>query len=75
MALAGAYHVGPRWPRWHWSESWKTYSPISNKEFARRLAEAPEEGVDDETAARILAAEAEQGENISQREMKRRLGL
>ena len=49
--------------------------PISDEEFARRLAEAPEEEADDETIARILAAEAEQGEMVSHGELKRRLGL
>ena len=49
--------------------------PISNAEFARRLAEAPEEEVDEETTARILAAEAEEGETISHEELLRRLGL
>jgi hypothetical protein len=49
--------------------------PISEEEFARRLAEAPEEEVDEETAARILAAEAEQGQSISHGELKQRLGL
>jgi len=44
-------------------------------EFARRLAEASDEDVDEETAAAILAAEAEPGEMISHNEMKRRLGL
>src|SRR5258708_2998674 len=34
---------------------------IGDEEFARRLAEAPEEEVDEETIARILAAETEQG--------------
>jgi hypothetical protein len=48
---------------------------ISDDEFARRLAEAPEEEVDDETIARILAAEGEQGESISHAELKQRLGL
>jgi hypothetical protein len=48
---------------------------ISDEEFARRLAEAPEEEVDEETTARILAAEAEQGESISHGELKQRLGL
>ena len=47
---------------------------ISDEEFARRLAEAPEEEVDEETTARILAAEAEQGEIISHGELKQRLG-
>ena len=49
--------------------------PISNEEFARRLAEAPEEEVDEETTARILAAEAEEGETLSHEELLRRLGL
>jgi hypothetical protein len=49
--------------------------PIDDEEFARRLAEAPEEEVDEETVVRILAAEAEQGESISHGELKRRLGL
>ncbi len=49
--------------------------PTSHEEFARRLAEAPEDEVDEETIARILAAEAEQGENISHGELKQRLGL
>ena len=49
--------------------------PIGDEEFARRLSEAPEEEVDEETVARILAAEAEPGESISHGELKRRLGL
>jgi hypothetical protein len=49
--------------------------PIDDEAFAKRLAEAPEEGVDEETAARIMAAEAEQGESISHAELRRRLGL
>ena len=49
--------------------------PISDEEFAHRLAEAPEEEVDEETAARIFAAEAERGEVISHGELKQRLGL
>jgi hypothetical protein len=48
---------------------------IGDEEFARRLAVAPEEEADDETVARILAAEAEQGECISHTQMKQRLGL
>jgi len=52
-----------------------TWRPIGNEEFARRLAEAPEEEVDEESTARILAADAEQGENISHEELKQRLGL
>lgn len=38
---------------------------VSDEEFSRRPAEAPEEEVDQETAARILAAETEPGEAIS----------
>ena len=49
--------------------------PIRDEEFARRLAMAPEEEVDEGTAVRILAAEAERGESISHGELKRRLGL
>jgi hypothetical protein len=49
--------------------------PISDEEFARRLAEAPEEEVDGATVVRILAAEAEPGEHISHGELKQRLGL
>jgi hypothetical protein len=47
--------------------------PISDEEFARRLAMAPEEEVDEETTARILAAEAEPGEIVSHGELKQRL--
>jgi hypothetical protein len=49
--------------------------PTRGSEFARRIAEVPEEEVDDETAARIVAAEQEQGESISHAELKLRLGL
>ena len=49
--------------------------PISDGEFAHRLAEAPGEEVDEETVARVLAAEAEHGEILSHAEMKQRLGL
>jgi hypothetical protein len=49
--------------------------PISDEEFARRLAMASEEEVDEDTTARILAAEAERGESISHAELKQRLGL
>lgn len=49
--------------------------PISDAEFASRLSNAPEEEVDEETSARILASEAERGESISHLELKRRLGL
>jgi hypothetical protein len=52
-----------------------TPQSVDDQEFARRLAEAPEEAVDEETAGRTLAAEAEQGESISHNELKRRLGL
>ena len=49
--------------------------PVDNEEFARRLATAPEEELDDETMARIVAAEADPGESIPHDELKRRLGL
>ena len=49
--------------------------PISDEEFARRLAEAPEEEAGEETVARVLAAEAERGEIISHDELKQRLGV
>jgi hypothetical protein len=52
-----------------------TWQPVSNEEFARRLAEAPEEEVDGESTARVLAAEIEHGENISHEELMQRLGL
>lgn len=52
-----------------------TWQPVSNEEFGRRLAEAPEEEVDEESTARVLAAETEHGENISQEELMKRLGL
>jgi hypothetical protein len=48
---------------------------MSDEEFALRLAEAPEEEAGEETVARILAAEAEQGEMVAHGELKRRLGL
>jgi len=48
---------------------------LSDEEFARRLAETSEEEADEETVARVLAAEAEQGEIVSHGELKRRLGL
>jgi hypothetical protein len=48
---------------------------MSDEDFVRRLAEAPEEDADEETIARVLAAEAEPGELVSHGEMKRRLGL
>jgi hypothetical protein len=49
--------------------------PVSDEEFARHLGEVPEEEVDQETTARILAAEAEVGELISHDELKKRLGI
>ena len=49
--------------------------PIDEEEFALRLAGDPEEEVDEETVARIVAAEAEHGEIVSHGELKRRLGL
>jgi hypothetical protein len=48
---------------------------MSDEDFVRRLAEAPEEDADEETIARVLAAESEPGELVSHGEMKRRLGL
>jgi hypothetical protein len=53
----------------------RTLQPIGNDQWARRLAEAPEEEVDAETAARILAAGAEAGDTISHRELRRRLSV
>jgi hypothetical protein len=52
-----------------------TPESIDHEEFVRSLAEAPEEEVDEQTVARVLAAEAERGESISHDELKRRLGL
>jgi hypothetical protein len=49
--------------------------PIGDEEFSLRLAEAPEEEVDEETTVRILAAEAEQEDCISHGELKQRLGV
>jgi hypothetical protein len=49
--------------------------PTSDEKLARRLASAPEEDADEETVARVLAAEAEEGEMVSHAEMKRQLGL
>ena len=49
--------------------------PISNEEFVRILANAPEEEIDDETGAELLAAEAEEGPYTTHDEMKRLLGL
>jgi hypothetical protein len=53
----------------------RTVQPISDEEFIRGPAGDPEEEADDETAARILAAEAEEGETISHAELKQRLGI
>jgi hypothetical protein len=53
----------------------ETSRPISDEQLARRLEEAPQEEVDAETAARILAAESEPGETISHGELRKRLGL
>jgi hypothetical protein len=53
----------------------ETLQPISDEAFAHRLAEAPEEEVDEETVARIVAAEAEPGASISHTELEQRLGL
>ena len=52
-----------------------TQQTITDEEFARLVAEAPEEQVNEETTARILAAEAEHGESISHEELKQRLGI
>ena len=49
--------------------------PIGDTTFARILANAPEEDVDEETAFRILAAETEEGETIGHDELLERLGL
>ncbi len=49
--------------------------PVGDEEFARRLMEAPDETVDEETIDRLLAAEVEPGESISHGDLKRRLGM
>ena len=49
--------------------------PIGDEEFAHRLAEASEEEADEDTVARVLAAEADQGGIVSHGELKHRLGL
>ena len=49
--------------------------PVTDEEVYASLASAPEEEVDSETAARVMAAEAEPGDPISHEELKRRLGL
>ncbi len=46
---------------------------ISDEDFARLLSDASEDDVDEETAARILAAESEPSEMISHEELKQRL--
>ena len=51
------------------------HEPISDEEFVRRLSELPEEDVDEETVARVLASEAEPGDNVTLDELKVRLGL
>jgi hypothetical protein len=43
-------------------------------DLARIIADAPEEDIDAETATRILAVAAEDGESISHDELLRRLG-
>jgi hypothetical protein len=53
----------------------KDAEPVSDEEFARRLAAAPEEEVDEETALRVLAAEAEPGGSVSHKDLKRQLAL
>lgn len=50
-------------------------SRVSDDEFNRRLDQAGEEEVDEETVARILAAEAEPGDVISHEGLKQQLGL
>ena len=54
--------------------------PVSNEQFGLRLVQAgtqagTEEDYDAETIARLLAAQAEPGEDISHAEMRNRLGL
>ena len=49
--------------------------PITDEQFARRMALAPEEEVDEATTARIFAAEAELGEMISHSSLKQQFGL
>jgi hypothetical protein len=52
----------------------EAHEQVDNEEFVRRLAEAAEEEIDEETAARILASESEAGELITHQELKQRLG-
>ena len=49
--------------------------PLSDHDFAQRLANAPEEELDEATAAAILSAEAEPGEVLSHHDLKQHLGL
>jgi hypothetical protein len=53
----------------------ETRRHIGDAEFARSLEEAQEEDVAEETTARILSAEAEEGEIVSHADLKQRLGL
>ena len=53
----------------------ETPAPLSADQFATLLADASEEEVDEETIARLLAAEAEPGESITHEQFKQRLGL
>ena len=53
----------------------ETAPVLSREEFARRLAEAPDEDVDEETAVRLRDALAEPREYVSHDELKRQLGL
>ncbi len=52
-----------------------TWQPVSNEEFARRVARAPEEEIDAGRSARVLATEVEPGDNSSHAELMQRLGL
>ena len=48
---------------------------LGDDDFALALAQAPEEDADEDTVARILAAEDEPGDVVSHGELKRRLHL
>lgn len=48
---------------------------LSHEQFAMRLAEAPEEDIDEETAVRLSAALAEPREYVSHDDLRRQLGL
>jgi hypothetical protein len=48
---------------------------LSDEDFFRLLALAPEEEIGEEITKRLSAAEAEEGEIVSHEEMTRRLGL